>query len=577
MHLCITVNNITSEEGNTAFVSVKTPVTCWLFGYFRHCSGTILFDKEAAEYAVKLYHEKRLLNEAGNLNGSFALILSDEQNKCVHVITDRWGSVPLYWGRHNGQLFVSSEYWRVARNIEAQELNKVAVAQLLQFSYVLGTQTLVEGVWEFPPHTIISIDYTQEPRIFQKQYWSYKLTEHINLPETELLDLLSHLFNNIFEIYANAIKKRNWIVGVPLSGGKDSRFIAWGLKKNNVPLTAYSYGTPGYRDLVLASQAADSLAIPIKKIVWENEKPFTGKRHDDLVSLVGPTTIYSIGVGAYAINEECQSACDVFVPGHSGDFIGGSYVIDYFVHALNCRLVRLAIGQVAKTMNDQSLKRLFPWSSRHWNTVHNSFRETMKLNDDPTMLSLALRWTTEQRIRRYTLRECHVYRYYGYQAMIPFWDYELVDVFTGLPRKYLYRQYLYSRLMQEYIYTGLDLPLGKIDTPKGPILSPDARACTPTLVDLATRISKAGYHRILNRIKPSSSSTSLSRHYCYLWYHSFEFRQYFVQLFRESPQCHELFDMNVLNGLVEQAKPGFITMPLYNLATIAHPIFSDYR
>ena len=59
---------------------------------------------------MKLYHEKRLLDEAGNLNGSFALILSDEQNKCVHVITDRFGTVPLYWGQHSGHLFVSNEY-----------------------------------------------------------------------------------------------------------------------------------------------------------------------------------------------------------------------------------------------------------------------------------------------------------------------------------------------------------------------------------------------------------------------------------------------------------------------------------
>jgi len=142
---------------------------------------------------------------------------------------------------------------------------------------------------------------------------------------------------------------------------------------------------------------------------------------------------------------------------------------------------------------------------------------------------------------------------YGYQVMIPFWDYEVVDFFTGLPRKYLYHRYLYRRLMREYIYTGLDSPLGKIETPYGPILSPKDRARTPTLFDFATRIARAGYHKVLNRIKPSDSSTSLSRYYGNIWYHSSEFRQYYIQLFHESPQCHELFDMNFLNRLVERA------------------------
>ncbi len=577
MHLCITNNSLISEEGNTAGVSVIPPVTCWVFGYFRHCSDTILFDKEAAEYAVKLYHEKRLLNEAGNLNGSFVLILSDEQSKCVHVITDRWGSVPVYWGHYNGKLFISDDYWWVVRDIKAQELNKVAVAQLLQFCYVLGMHTLVEGVLDFPPHAIISIDYTQEPLMSQKQYWSYKLTEHMHLSETELLDLVSHLFKNIFEIYANAIKKRNWTAGVPLSGGMDSRFIAWGLSKNEVPLTAYSYGPPGHGDLVFASQVADSLAIPIKKIVWEDEKHFTGKRHDDLVRLIGPTTTYYHPIGAYAVNEECQSACDVFLPGHSGDFIAGSHVLDYYVYAFNHRLTRLAIEQVAKKTSDHSLRRLYPWGSKYWNTVHKSFMETIKPDDDPTILSLTQRWTVEQRIRRYTLRECHVHRYYGYQVMIPFWDYELVDFFTGLPRKYLYHQYLYRRLMHDYIYTGLDSPLRNIDTTKGPVLSPEARACTPTLVDFVARISKASFNRIQSRTIPSNSSKSLNNSFLYMWYYSSELRQYFIQLFHESPHCHKLFDMNVLNKLIEQAPPSFISGPVYNLATIAHPIFSQYK
>ena len=94
MHLCIAKNEIISEKGDAAYVSVKPPLTCWVFGYFRHSSRNILFDKEAAEYALKLYSEKRLLEEAGNLNGSFALVLSDERGKCVHIISDRWGSIP---------------------------------------------------------------------------------------------------------------------------------------------------------------------------------------------------------------------------------------------------------------------------------------------------------------------------------------------------------------------------------------------------------------------------------------------------------------------------------------------------
>ncbi|MFC1948353.1 asparagine synthase-related protein [Chloroflexota bacterium] len=565
------------EEGNTSFTSVQYPITCWLFGYFRHNAEMILFDKEAAEYTLRLYKENYLLSEVGNLNGSFVLILLDEESKRVSIITDRWGSVPLYWGRKNGQLFVTDDYWQLVSDINALTFNRVALTQLLQFNYVLGTQTIIEGVEECSPHTIINIDYSQELQVSQKRYWSYQLTESSKLSEAELLESLTHSLNNTIKIYADAIKKKNWKAAVPLSGGLDSRFISWGLSKNNVPLIAYSYGTKGYGDLEIASQTADLLSIPIKKITWEDEKPFTGKRHDELVNLGGMTTTYSIGIGALAIKEECQSSCDVVVPGHSGDFIAGSHVLDYHIHAYNSRMASFSIGQVFKGISDRGIQRLFPWSSEHWEKVRNSYLGTLKINNDPSILSLTQRWTVEQRIRRYTLRECYFYRKFGYQVMLPFWDYELVDTFRTVPRKYLYNRYLYRRLMRENIFTGMDTPLGLLETPHGPIVSLKERAFSPTLAHMATRLSKAGIYRIKNRIKPSSSSKLSSNRYQYIWYHSAEFQKYFYRLFRDSPLCQELFDMNALNRLLEQAKPRFIVEPVYNLATIAHPTFSDFH
>ena len=200
-------------------------------------------------------------------------------------------------------------------NTGAANINKIAIAQLLQFCYALGTQTLIEGVWEFSPHSLIQINYANGCQISQKSYWEYRLTEDNNLPETALLDHLSQLFDDMFQTYANAIKKKNWSAGVPLSGGMDSRFLAWGFSKNDIPLKAYTWGTSGYGDLELASETADSIQIPINKIVWEDEKPFTGKRHDELVRLIGPTTKYSVGIGSYGLGERF--------------FIFPNYFIDY--------------------------------------------------------------------------------------------------------------------------------------------------------------------------------------------------------------------------------------------------------
>jgi asparagine synthase (glutamine-hydrolysing) len=577
MHVTMANNRYSSDFENGLSDCEQSPLVCWVSGYFRHRSPNILFDREAAEYAVALYKDNQLLNEAHSLNGSFVLMLCDRSNKTTFVVTDRLGSVPLYYGRHKEQIFISDDYWQIVRDIQEPRLNKIAVSQLVQFSYVLGTHTLIEGVSEFPSHSITKIEYSQEPRLEKLDYWFFRLNEGNLSSEKVLLDGLSYVFDSIFQIYSQAIIQRKWFAGIPLSGGLDSRLIAWGLKKNSVPSTAYSYGTPGYPDLDIANLVAKTFGIHLEEILWTDEEAFIGVPHDVIVKAIGFTTFYAQGVGSYAISKECQGKCDVILPGHTGDFISGSHISDLNLLATNSWLGKLAVERTHKIITNQDLKKLYPWTSSNWHEVQNRFNQTLASQNDPSPLSLTQRWDMEQRQRRYILKECSLYKLFGSRVMIPFWDYEVIDFFTTLPRKYLYKQYLYRKWMQDRVYVGEYDNFGKIKTPRGEILPRGTEAGVPNILQLTSRISRLVFDKYVPKRTPNLSSRTLNSSFWNIWYYSPEMKQYFLNLFKNSTNCNNLFAIETLNMFIQQEQTNFVEFLLYSLGTIAHPIFDNYE
>jgi asparagine synthase (glutamine-hydrolysing) len=575
MHLILSVNHMHYSRESEDNTTIQNHLTCWLLGYFRHKNSPILFDKEAAEYAIGLYEQDLLDKEARYLNGSFALILCDNQNKEAIIVTDRLGSVPVYFGQRNGNIYISDNYWQVVQDIGEQRLNQTAIAQLIQYSYVLGTDTIIENVSEFAPHTIFIINYSNKPNISKQSYWTFQLQEYSRLSESELLDASLELYSKIFGLYSDVIKKNKWVAGIPLSGGMDSRLITWGLAKNNVPLITASYGTSSGSDLLLAIQVAEKLNIRQEIIIWENEKPFTGKVHDVLNALIGFTTAYSQGVGAYAITEKCSDSCDVFLPGHMGDVIAGNH-ISYLNMYLGNLLTNSIVERSHKLISDRQLQSLFPWAASHIKQIRSKFIETTKIEDDPTILSLTQRWDVEQRQRRLILRECPIFRMKGHKVVMPLGDYEILDFFMSLPRKYLYKQYFYRKLMTERIYTGEYSFLGDIDTPKGMIFPLGTKAKIPGVIEVASIIMKLIIKRFMPSTNKNISSTLLSLTFWNIWYHSPKMRQYFIDQFRDYSHIQNRLDIEAINELIKIAPHYFVNDLVYNIATITHPIFRDY-
>lgn len=156
------------------------------------------------------------------LNGMFAFALWDAETETLHLVRDRFGVKPLYWGRFGDRLLFGSEARSVAHHPAAGvELCWPAVSEYLTFQNILSDRTLFEGVRMLPHGSRIEASPSDDS-VSQIRWWDYDFTpRHDGSPE-ELAEEVDRLFYQAVE--------RQLVSEVPvgsyLSGGMDSGSIA---------------------------------------------------------------------------------------------------------------------------------------------------------------------------------------------------------------------------------------------------------------------------------------------------------------------------------------------------------------
>jgi len=185
-------------------------------------SGYSFHTHSDTEVILKLYHRDGL--EAINrLQGMFAICLYDPRQNVMHLVRDRLGVKPLYYGRLDGRFYFASEIKAILAVLSARPpLNRQALHHYLTFRFVPSPQTIWEGIFKLEPATWATFDLGTGEAAF-KRYWH---AEFDSQPVEPGRDYVAE-FENLF---LAAVEKRllasDVPVGVLLSGGLDSSAIS---------------------------------------------------------------------------------------------------------------------------------------------------------------------------------------------------------------------------------------------------------------------------------------------------------------------------------------------------------------
>jgi asparagine synthase (glutamine-hydrolysing) len=108
----------------------------------------------------------------GQFIGMFAFALWDRKERTLHLVRDRLGIKPLYYGRAGDTLVFGSELKALRAHPDFKAtVSREALALFLRYAYVPAPYAIYEGVRKLPPGTIATLTSDTE-ELSLSPYWS---------------------------------------------------------------------------------------------------------------------------------------------------------------------------------------------------------------------------------------------------------------------------------------------------------------------------------------------------------------------------------------------------------------------
>ncbi|HEX6851625.1 MAG TPA: asparagine synthase (glutamine-hydrolyzing) [Candidatus Polarisedimenticolaceae bacterium] len=200
--------------------------------------------------------------------GMFAFALWDRRERRLHLVRDRLGIKPLYWGRSGSALLFGSEMTAVRRHPSfAAPLDRDAIASFLRFNFVPSPGCAFSGFRKLEPGSIRTFDLsgrTAPPEGALERYWSFRevvergLEDPFEGTDGEALDELERRLQDSVRLRMIA----DVPLGAFLSGGIDSSLVVALMRRAGTgPVRTFTIGfeEPDYDESAFAREVARRL------------------------------------------------------------------------------------------------------------------------------------------------------------------------------------------------------------------------------------------------------------------------------------------------------------------------------
>lgn len=165
-------------------------------------------------------------------NGMFALALWDRRERVLHLVRDRMGEKPLYYGWAGSAFVFGSELKALCAHPSFQRtIDRGVLSLFLRYNFVPGAESIYNGVLRLAPGSILSISADQvagRTLPSPSAYWSVEFAASLGVanlrtePVPVLLDELDGLARDAVGLRLEA----DVPLGAFLSGGVDSSLVA---------------------------------------------------------------------------------------------------------------------------------------------------------------------------------------------------------------------------------------------------------------------------------------------------------------------------------------------------------------
>jgi len=375
------------------------------------------------------------------LNGQFILAIYRALEARLSIATDRAGYRPLFVTRRGSRVLFATALKAILAGLEtAPAIDGIGLLEAMRGGWQLGNRTWADGISVADPGAWLHID---------RDGWRRERYYRLRFAASESRDVDAHA-EGLAAVLRRAVRRATddgCRVGLPLSGGLDSRSILLATTADRRPALAYTFGRGWSFDVAAARQLAAIAGVRHRHFPYD--QGYLGRVLDGVVWLTeGMTGFAHSAFTSFNFHDRIGQDADVLLYGHAGDCLTGAHLRPWIL------MQRSVGGLVERTFRHYNrapepvLQRVFNASfyRRHADHLLDAMRESFAGIEGDTVADIADVWDMENRQRRGTFASCAVDRY-RFAVRAPFLDNDVVDHLRRAPLRSRILQLGYKRMI----------------------------------------------------------------------------------------------------------------------------------
>ncbi|TCO09176.1 asparagine synthase C-terminal domain-containing protein [Natronoflexus pectinivorans] len=425
-------------------------------GYLFDSEGNYYEEETLIDYFSDISEINSFKKKVERANGVFSVVVRIKNITCIAC--DKSSFFPLYYINHPEGYIFSDNPQELIKLLDDVKIDKVQCAIFKSTGYTVGNNTLINGISEVRAAEYLIIENSNLKE--SGSFFSYA-TKKVNdgIPYEKLKEDGRAVFEQAFRRLITSLKGRQ--VVLPLSGGYDSRLIAAMLKKfGYTDVVCFTYGRKNNFELQNSRTTANRLGYKWIFVEYNQELIngyFDTSQFKDYALFAGKISSMPYMQEYFAVkylkDKNLIKNDAVFIPGHSGDLLGGSQ----FVKVFNENISKDALTGLffKKKLNFYNIHRHY--KKRVIEIIEERFKSDY--DDDFISHSIIEDLDIKEKISKLIINSATVYDYFGHQIRIPFWDDELMGFFKMVPAKFKTAKMLYDDILVSFYFREFGLCL----------------------------------------------------------------------------------------------------------------------
>jgi len=283
-------------------------------------------DTEVALAAIELWGLEKALP---TFTGMFAFALWDEEEKKLHLVRDRMGEKPFYYGWVNQRFIFGSELKALTCDPGfKKEIDRNALNLYLRLGYIPAPYSIYQNTYKLLPGTILTINKNHPHLPEQKSYWS--MQEMITQgKDRQFQGTPSEAVSYLEQLIRDSVKRQMTAdvpVGAFLSGGIDSPLIVALMQEQfRKPVKTFTLGffEPEFNEADKAQAIARYLGTDHYELFLSPEEALKVVPH--MAQVYDEPFADSSQIPTFLVAQLARTKVTVSLSGDGGDELFGGY------------------------------------------------------------------------------------------------------------------------------------------------------------------------------------------------------------------------------------------------------------